>query len=59
MSFIEQDDILDVTERFMKHLLENVSPNRNDTSKSFPLNTWDYLMDNYGSDKPELRTTEF
>ena len=59
MSFIEQSDILDVTERFMKHLIDNICPSRNDTSKAFPMNTWDYLMDNYWSDKPELRTTDF
>jgi aspartyl-tRNA synthetase len=47
MSFIEQEDILDVTERYMKYLIENICPNRNDTSKAFPMNTWDYLMDNY------------
>ncbi len=59
MSFIEQKDVLNITEKFFKHLINNIVPWRADTTKDFPINTRDYLMDTYWSDKPELRTTDF
>lgn len=59
MSFIEQKDVLDIMERLYKYLIDKIYPNRIDSSKPFLVETWDYLMDNFGSDKPELRTREF
>ena len=51
-SFIEEEDILNLAEEMVKkvftdHLDINLS--------SFPRMTYDYAMDKYGSDKPDLR----
>ena len=35
MSFIEQEDILDVTERYMKYLIENICPNSINRNSGF------------------------
>ena len=58
MSFIQQEDVLDITERLFKQLVNNIVPWRADTTKNFPINTRDYLMDNYWSDKPEIQAME-
>jgi aspartyl-tRNA synthetase len=52
MSFIEQDDILNVFEGLTRHLLKEVNGVEVDT---FPRMTYDEAMKKYGNDKPDIR----
>ncbi len=52
MSFVEQEDILNVFEGLASHLLKDVT--RKDFGK-FPRMTYDEAMRKYGNDKPDIR----
>jgi len=52
MSFVKQDDVLDMFEGMMKHLFKYV---KNITIDSLPRMTYADAMRLYGSDKPDLR----
>jgi aspartyl-tRNA synthetase len=52
MSFIEQEDILDVFEGLTRHLLKSI--HQLDVEK-FPRMTFDEAMRRYGNDKPDIR----
>ena len=52
MAFVEQEDILNMFEGMMKHLLKKVM---NVEIDKFPRLTYDYAMEKYGSDKPDIR----
>ncbi|MDA0264292.1 MAG: aspartate--tRNA ligase [Chloroflexi bacterium] len=54
MSFVEEDDILDLTEELYIGMIESVAPGKKLT-KPFPRITYDEAMDRYASDKPDLR----
>ncbi|MEE8465258.1 MAG: aspartate--tRNA ligase [Dehalococcoidia bacterium] len=54
MSFVEEDDILDLTEELYTGMIESVSPEKK-LRKPFPRITYDDSMDRYASDKPDLR----
>ncbi|HUW96105.1 MAG TPA: aspartate--tRNA ligase [Anaerolineae bacterium] len=54
MSFVDQDDILQLTEELFTSLVEEVSTKRL-MFKPFPRLTYQEAMDKYGSDKPDLR----
>ena len=53
MSFVDQDDILAVQERFLKRLFKEML--NVDIQLPLPRMTWDEAMNRYGSDKPDLR----
>jgi len=53
MSFVGRDDVLDMTEGMMRHVFKQVL-NVNLPEK-FRRLTWEDSMENYGSDKPDLR----
>ena len=53
MSFVDQDDIIDVQERFLKDLFKNMLDV--DIQIPLPRLSWDEAMNRYGSDKPDLR----
>ena len=53
MSFVDQEDILDVQERFLKRLFKEML--NIDIQLPLPRMTWDEAMNRYGSDKPDLR----
>lgn len=53
MSFIEQEDILQITEGLMTEIVEKLSAKK--LVKPFPRMTYAEAMDKYGSDKPDLR----
>lgn len=55
MSFVEQEDVLDVTERMMIQLVEEVFPDKKITQVPFPRLTHKEAMEQYGSDKPDIR----
>lgn len=54
MSFVDQDDVLQLTEELFTSLVEEVS-NKRLMFKPFPRFTYQEAMDKYGSDKPDLR----
>jgi aspartyl-tRNA synthetase len=54
MSFVEQDDVLAVSESLFTALTESLSE-KTVLSKPWPRITWQEAMDRYGTDKPDLR----
>ena len=52
MSFVEQEDVLNMFEGLIKHLFEK---EKGITFDKFPRMTWQDAMKYYGSDKPDLR----
>ena len=54
MSFVDQDDVLQLTEELFTSLVEEVSTKRL-MFKPFPRLTYQEAMARYGSDKPDLR----
>ncbi|NBX27609.1 MAG: aspartate--tRNA ligase [Chitinophagia bacterium] len=53
MSFVEQEDILNMFEGLVKHVFEDVK--QICFKESFPRMTWDDAMWHYGNDKPDIR----
>jgi len=53
MSFVEQEDILEIHERLMKKVWKDILDV--DLELPFPRMTYDQAMDKYGIDKPDLR----
>ena len=53
MSFVEQEDVLDTFEGMMRTLFKNVL--NVDIPDPLPRMSWYDAMDNYGSDKPDIR----
>jgi aspartyl-tRNA synthetase len=53
MSFVKQEDVLDLFEGMMKHLFRFVK--NIDIQAAFPRMTWADAMKYYGSDKPDIR----
>ena len=53
MSFVEQEDILNVFERWAKHMFREVM--HIDFTEPFRRMPWIEAMEKYGSDKPDLR----
>ena len=54
MSFVEEDDVLNLIEGLYTALMESVAPDKT-ILKPFPRLTYAQAMDAYGSDKPDLR----
>jgi len=54
MSFVEQEDILQLTEELYTGMVAAVSPDKR-VITPFPRLSYDEAMDRYGSDKPDLR----
>lgn len=52
-SFMDQEEILDVSERMIKHVMKRVKGI--DLPDKFPRITYQTAMDKYGSDKPDTR----
>ena len=53
MSFVEQDDVLEMFEGMMKHVFKKIKGIEFDYK--FPRMTWHHAMKYYGSDKPDIR----
>ena len=53
LSFVDVDDVIDVNERLLQYLFKHVL----DVDVKLPIRrmTWQEAMDDYGSDKPDLR----
>jgi len=54
MSFVEEDDVLNLVEGLYTALIESVAPGKT-IIKPFPRLTYAEAMDAYGTDKPDLR----
>ena len=54
MSFVDEEDVLSLTEELYTGMIEAVSPEKKLT-KPFHRLTYDESMSNYGTDKPDLR----
>jgi aspartyl-tRNA synthetase len=55
MSFISQEDIIELNEKLMLALVKEVLPHKKILSEPFPRISWHEAMTIYGSDKPDLR----
>ena len=53
LSFVDEDDVIDVNERLLQKLFQEVLGVG--LSLPFPRMTWQEAMDRYGSDKPDTR----
>lgn len=53
MSFVDADDIMDMTEGLIRHVFKGALGV--ELPEKFHRMTWDEAMDKYGSDKPDLR----
>jgi aspartyl-tRNA synthetase len=54
MSFIDEEDVLNLMEELFTSLVETVTPQFK-LIKPFPRLSWTEVMEKYGSDKPDLR----
>ncbi len=55
MSFVDQEDVLDLLEAMAIELSMECAPQKTMKFKNFPRLTWQEAMDQYGIDKPDLR----
>lgn len=53
MSFVEQEDVIEMFEGLVKHIFKYVKGI--DFTEPFPRLTWKEAMETYGSDKPDIR----
>ena len=54
MSFVHDEDVLDLTEALFTGLVESITPDF-DLTKPFPRLSYDEVMRRFGTDKPDLR----
>lgn len=55
MSFVEQEDVLELTERMFNELVAHVTPDKQVISQPWPRLTYAEAMEKFGSDKPDMR----
>ncbi len=55
MSFMSQDEILNLTEDLMIKLVKEILPEKHFTKLPFPRITYDEAMEKYGRDNPDIR----
>ena len=55
MAFVEQNDILELTEKLFIAMIKKVFPGKKITKVPFPRLTYEEVMKKYKSDKPDLR----
>lgn len=55
MSFVEQEDILQLAENLFTELVEKIFPEKHIMQKPWPRLSHKEAMDKYGTDKPDLR----
>lgn len=55
MSFVHEDDVMQITEDLMIALSKELYPDRRIQDEPFQKISWHDAMNNYGSDKPDLR----
>ncbi len=55
MSFVNQDDVLSLTEKMFTKMIKELWPDKKMTHSKWPRLDWQEVMDKYGTDKPDLR----
>lgn len=55
MSFVEENDILQLTENLFNELVEKLFPEKHISQKPFPRMPYKEVMEKYDTDKPDLR----
>lgn len=55
MSFVDKEDILQLTEELYIHLIKTCTPEKHITQIPFPRLTYQEAMNRYGTDRPDLR----
>lgn len=55
MSFVDQDDVLDVAERMLVQIVKKIFPEKHITQVPFPRISYDEALKKYGTDKPDIR----
>lgn len=55
MSFVEEEDILKLTESFVIELVSKLFPHKRISKRPFPRISYAEVMEKYGSDRPDLR----
>ena len=55
MSFVEQEDILNLIEKLYTDLVKEISPEKKIAQSPFPRLTYKEAMEKYNSDKPDMR----
>lgn len=58
MSFVTQEDVLQLNERMMIEMVKRVSPEKHITQVPFPRISYRESMEKYGNDKPDLRVNK-
>lgn len=56
MSFVDREDVMDLNEKLLIHLIKKVSPNKKIQEVPFPRITYKEAMEKYETDRPDLRT---
>lgn len=54
MSFVDQEDVLQINERLFKQVIAKLFPHKR-MPETFPRMTYDEVMEKYSSDKPDIR----
>ena len=55
MSFVEREDVMDVNEKLLIDLVQNIFPEKNIQEIPFPRLSYKEAMEKYGTDRPDLR----
>jgi aspartyl-tRNA synthetase len=55
MSFVEEEDVMDVSEKLILELVKKFATKKKIKEEPFPVLTYDEAMNKYGSDSPDLR----
>jgi len=58
MSFIDEEDIMSLTEEMLIKLVETVAPEKKIAQKPFPRISYKEAMEKYGNDKPDMRVNK-
>ncbi len=55
MSFVEQEDVMELNERMLRAMVKELRPDAKMSEEPFPRMTYKEAMDQYGTDRPDLR----
>ena len=55
MSFVDREEVMDLNERLLIHLVRTLTPNKKIQELPFPRLTYKEAVEKYGTDRPDLR----
>ncbi|MBU1019297.1 MAG: aspartate--tRNA ligase [Patescibacteria group bacterium] len=55
MSFVSEEDIMNLNEKLVTKVIQEITPDKELVTKPFAKLTWHDAMSTYGSDKPDIR----